>query len=199
MWWIVFAPDGVSRFISKISQAVPVDKLGLVLIPSTQETYQFFVLFNCFHNAQNDSSILTPLYFLSWTSGPILKTTVFLGWVYLRNSKIQCQQHLDELRFLWWNFFSWNISRVKHLKEAFDWIWRDSLTFYYVINRYWLTYLFTLYGKNIITKLTCATPYHTIITLSVYFYQAKCLITLHILLFPNYRFLVFCFNNLRNA
>ena len=34
MGWLVFAPDGVSRFILKLSQTVLVDRLGLVLTPS---------------------------------------------------------------------------------------------------------------------------------------------------------------------
>ena len=107
---------------------------------------------------------------------------------------------VDQPRFLWWKFISCSkVSRVKHFKKAFDWIWRDSLTFHYVINNDWLTYLFTLRGKNVITKHTCAPPYHTIITVSVNFYQAKCLIILHVSLFLKYCLVVFCFNLQRNA
>ena len=77
---------------------------------------------------------------------------------------------VDPSIFLWWMFFSCsNVSRVKHFKEFFDWIWRDSLTSSYVINSDWFTYLSAFI-----------------------FFQAQCLIILHFPLFLNYCFVAFC-------
>ena len=92
----------------------------------------------------------------------------------------------------------WKVSCVMHFKESLEWIWSDSLTFRYVLNSDWFTYLPTWNSKNVITKLTCTPPRHTIITLRVYFFQVKCPIILLISLFPNYCFVDFCFSIQRN-
>ena len=68
--------DGVSRFISKLFQAAPVDRFGFVSIPSgmklsellrvdSRETSTRRTASLLAQNAHNDSSILKPFYFLS--------------------------------------------------------------------------------------------------------------------------------------
>ena len=168
---------------------------GLITYPIKirLKRHQLFALFHCLYNVHSDSSMLKLFYFLSGRFQANPKDKCFPGM----SLPAEQQNRVNQSRFPWWKFFSWwKIPRVKHFKIAFDWIWRDSLTFRYVINSDWFTYL---NGKNIITKLTCAPPYHTIITLSIYFCQAKCFIILHIRLFPNYCFVVFCFNIQWNA
>ena len=117
--------------------------------------------------------MLKPFYFLPWTNSWQESQRQLFSWDEFTRGTVEysiSSPRVDQLRFPWWKFFScWKVSHVKHFKEAFDWVWRDNLTFHYIINNDWFKYLLPLKGKNFITKLTCAPPYHMIITLSVYF------------------------------